>query len=161
MNEHTLHPLIDPQTPDLRILPVELLVEHEYSYAQRTTPLAKRLEAEGLLKNPPIATPLGDDPSASGQASRYIVLDGANRVTALGSLKYPHCLVQIVRYEPPQVTLSTWHHLVTDIDLETFSAELDGLDGLDFREIDLLHARAGLARRDFIAYTVRADGTAS
>ncbi len=161
MNEHTQHPLIDPETPDLRILPVELLVEHEYNDARRTAPLAKRLEAEGRLKNPPIATPLGADVSArfaSGQAARYVVLDGANRVTALGSLKYPHCLVQIVRYEPPQVTLSTWHHLVTDIDLEKFSAELDAIDGLDFREIDLLHARAGLARRDFIAYTVRADG---
>ncbi len=159
MNEHTLHPLIDPETPDLRILPVELLVEHEYNDAQRTAPLARRLEAEGLLKNPPIATPLADDPFAgSGHAGRYVVLDGANRVTALGSLHYSHCLVQIVPYEPPQVTLSTWHHLVTDIDLETFSAELDAIDGLDFREIDLLHARAGLARRDFIAYTVRADG---
>jgi len=165
MNEHTLHPLIDPETPDLRILPIDVLVEHEYNDAQRTAPLAKRLEAEGLLKNPPIATPLGDGPSSfdlrsggSGQAARYVVLDGANRVTALGSLKYPHCLVQIVRYQPPPVTLSTWHHLVTDIDLDKFSAELDAIDGLDCREIDLLHARAGLARRDFIAYTVRADG---
>ena len=67
MNEHALHPLIDPETPDLRILPIDVLVEHEYNDAQRTAPLAKRLEAEGLLKNPPIATPLGDDSSAGSE----------------------------------------------------------------------------------------------
>lgn len=138
---HQLHPLIDPETPELRIVAVENLIEHEYNDAQRTAPLARRLAEEGLLKNPPIATSLGDgDP-------RYIVLDGANRVTALDSLHCPHCLVQIVRYEPPQVTLSTWHHLVTDVDPDEFTTRLDAIDGLDFREIDLLHARAG-GRRD-------------
>ncbi|MBI3241239.1 MAG: hypothetical protein HYZ49_02990 [Chloroflexi bacterium] len=158
---HQLHPLIDPETPDLQIVPLELLVEHEYNDVQRTAPLARRLEAEGLLKNPPIATQLGDPstlPSVAGQDSRYVVLDGANRTTALMHLGYKHCLVQLVRYEPPQVTLSTWHHLVTGIDIETFSSELDAIDGLDFRESDLLHARAGLARRDLISYTIRADG---
>ncbi len=152
MSLHQFHPSIDPEAPDLRIVPLDLLVEHEYNDAQRTTPLARRLEAEGLLKNPPIAALLGEgDP-------RYAVLDGANRTTALMSLGYKHCLVQLVRYEPPHVTLSTWHHLVTGIDLNEFSAELDAIEGLDFRETDLLHARAGLARRDFISYTIRADG---
>lgn len=149
---HQLHPSIDPETPDLRIIPTDLLIEHEFNDIQRTRPLIKRLEQEGLLKNPPIASPLeGNDP-------RYVVLDGANRVTALGALGYAHCLAQVVKYEAPYVTLSTWHHLVTDIDLDRFSQDLDSIDGLDFKEIDLLHARAGLARRDFIAYTVRADG---
>ncbi len=150
---HQLHHLIDPETPDLRIVPLDRLVEHEYNDVQRTAPLARRLANETYLKNPPIATPLDDgDP-------RYVVLDGANRTLALSSLGYAHCLVQVTRYEPPFVMLSTWHHLVTDIGLEAFSSELDAIEGLEFREIDLLHARAGLARRDFIAYTIRADGT--
>ena len=149
---HQLHPLNDPETPDLRILPLDLFVEHEYNDAQRTAPLARRLESEGLLKNPPIVTPLeAGDP-------RFVVLDGANRTTALQSLGYPHCLAQVVQYEPPQVTLSTWHHLVTGVDVHSFAAQLDALDGLDFKEIDLLHGRAGLARRELIAYVVRTDG---
>jgi hypothetical protein len=162
---HQLHHLIDPETPDLRIVPLDVLIEHEYNDVQRTTPLARRLTNETYLKNPPIATPLDDGPSAlppsgvAGQAARYVVLDGANRTLALSSLGFAHCLVQVTRYEPPFVTLSTWHHLVTDIGLEAFSSELDAIEGLEFREIDLLHARAGLARRDFIAYTIRADGT--
>ena len=154
-----LHPSQSTDKPDLRILPVEALVEHEYNDAQRTAPLDRRLEAEGLLKNPPIAAPLDDDDvPPAGDQPRYVVLDGANRCTALGSLNYPHILVQLVRYAPPQVTLTTWHHVIAGIDLDLFSRELDGLDGLEFKPLDLLRAQAGLARREFLAYTIRADG---
>lgn len=151
MSPHQLHPSNDPETPDLQILALAKLIEHEYNDIQRTEPLAKRLQAEGLLKNPPIVTSMGDD-------DRYVVLDGANRTTALNLLKYPHCLCQVVKYEPPTVTLSTWHHLITGIELDAFVDELDSIDGLDFKSIDLLHARAGLARRDLLAYVIRADG---
>jgi hypothetical protein len=159
-----IHPSQSTDKPDLRILPLNLLVEHEFNDAQRTEPLARRLQAEGLLKNPPIVSPLGetegdDDPATGpGRDPRFVVLDGANRVTALYSLGYPHILAQVVRYELPHVTLTTWHHVVAGIDLERFSAELAALEGLDFRPIDLLHARAGLSRREYLAYTIRADG---
>src|SRR5207253_9396 len=68
-----MHPSNTSETPDLRIVRLDRLVEHEYNDEQRTTPLAQRLKVEGLLKNPPIVAPLedGDDP-------RYVVLDGAN-----------------------------------------------------------------------------------
>jgi hypothetical protein len=129
-----------------------LLIEHEYNDAQRTAPLAERLEAEGLLKNPPIVAPLDDGDE------RYVVLDGANRTTALHSLGYPHVLVQVVRYEVPWVTLSTWHHVVCGLDVDDYLACIREIDGLDMHALDLLHARAGLARRDLLAYTVCADG---
>jgi hypothetical protein len=146
-----VHPSQSAETPDLRILPIELLIEHEYNDAQRTAPLAKRLEAEGLLKNPPIVTPLDDDP-------RFVVLDGANRTTALHLLGYPHCLVQVVRYEDPPVTLSTWHHVITGLALEDYLSAIHDIDGLEMGQLDLLHARAGLARRELLAYTICADG---
>lgn len=146
------HPFDHTLTPDLRILPLELLVEHEYNDDQRTLPLAERLEAEGVLKNPPIVTPLGqDDP-------RFVVLDGANRVTALSNLGYSHILVQVVAYEPPQVTLSTWHHVISDLEPYDFTQGLAGVEGVDFFATDLLQARAGLARREFLMYVIRADG---
>jgi hypothetical protein len=141
------------ETPDLRIVPIDRLVEHEYNDEQRTAPLARRLQAEGLLKNPPIVAPLedGDDP-------RYVVLDGANRTTALQTLGYPHCLVQIVDYEDPPVTLSTWHHVVTGIGLEDYVSAIHAIDGMEMEPMALLNARAGLARRDLLAYTICADG---
>ena len=88
-----IHPSQSTDRPDLRILPLDQLVEHEYNDAQRTAPLAVRLETEGLLKNPPIAALLDDGDS------RFVVLDGANRSTALASLGYSHILVQVVKYE--------------------------------------------------------------
>ena len=147
-----IHPSDSTLTPDLRILPIELLVEHEFNDAQRTKPLAQRLDAEGLLKNPPVATPLGgDDP-------RYVVLDGANRVTALNLLKCPHILVQRVPYEEPQVTLTTWHHVIVGMNPKSLTAELTNLEGVDLILTDGLRARAGLARREFLMYVIRADG---
>ena len=149
-----LHPYESHETPDLRIVPLELLIEHEYNDAQRTAPLAQRLEAEGLLKNPPIVAPL--DPESGDE--RFVVLDGANRTTALLALGYPHVLVQVVKYEPPLVTLSTWHHVICGLDVDDYLAGMRALDGLDLLPMDLLHARAGLARREVLAYTLTADG---
>jgi len=148
-----LHPSQSTDTPDLRIIPLDMVVEHEYNDEQRTAPLALRLEAEGLLKNPPIAAPIGEgDP-------RFVVLDGANRTTALMHLKYPHVLAQVVKYEAPHVTLSTWHHVVTGIDLEMFTQALQAVAGLEFLQTNLTRARAGLANREYQAYVIRADGT--
>lgn len=66
-----LHPHDLIQPPDLRILPLKFLVEHEYNDVQRTAPLAHRLEAEGVLKNPPIVAPIGDgDPRYVGPGWR-------------------------------------------------------------------------------------------
>lgn len=147
-----VHPYDSTSMPDLRIIPIDILVEHEYNDVQRTAPLAKRLEAEGLLKNPPILTPIGDgDP-------RYVVLDGANRTTALASLGYPHVLAQVVKYEEPFVTLTTWHHLICELAVPDFLQSLRTVEGADLFLLDHLHARAALARRECLLYVILADG---
>lgn len=148
-----VHPYESTETPDLRVVPLASLVEHEYNDVQRTEPLAKRLEAEGQLKNPPIVAPLEDDPDG-----RFVVLDGANRTTALHLLGYPHVLVQVVPYTNPPVTLSTWHHLICGIEVQAYLDCIHDLPGVDIFAIDPLHARAGLARRELLAYTIAADG---
>lgn len=142
-----------PDSPDLRILPLDALMEHEYNDDQRTAPLVRRLQVEGLLKNPPIVAPL------DARQEKYVVLDGANRCTALEQLGYTSILAQVVRYGPPQVILSTWHHAVTGLDPEAFTRALHSVDGLELHSTDTLSARADLARRDLIAYVLRADGS--
>ena len=148
-----VHPYESTETADLRIVALDRLVEHEYNDEQRTAPLAERLKAEGLLKNPPIVAPLDDV-----EDGRFVVLDGANRTTALQMLGYPNCLVQVVKYEDPPVTLTTWHHVIAGIALEDYVQAIHAIDGMNMEPIDLLHARAGLARRDLLAYTICADG---
>jgi L-serine kinase (ATP) / ParB family transcriptional regulator, heme-responsive regulator len=146
------HPYETNDTPDLRIVALDRLVEHEYNDVQRTAPLAERLKEEGLLKNPPIVAQLGED------EGRFVVLDGANRTTALNMLGYPHVLVQVVPYANPPVTLSTWHHVVCGLGMGDFLGAMRDVEGLELRQTDALYARAGLARRELLAYVICADG---
>jgi hypothetical protein len=140
------------EIPDLRILPLSLLEEHEYQDPQRSTPLVARIQADGVLRNPPVVSPFGDDDP------RFVVLDGANRVTVFRQLGYEHLLVQVVGYEPPQVTLYTWHHVIAGLPVDDFIAILQDTPGLSFPEMLHLDARARLAHRDLLAYVLCGDG---
>jgi hypothetical protein len=91
-------------SPVLRVFETSRLVLHEEVDAARVDRLSAALRREGVLRNPPVAVSVGD-----GTA---VVLDGANRVTALGALDVPHAVVQLVDYAGPDVTLSTWRHYV-------------------------------------------------
>jgi hypothetical protein len=117
----------DIEIPELRILPLEQLVEHEQADVQRTEPLIERLQAEGTLRNPPIIADLSQAPP------RFVVLDGSNRIAVLRSLGYPHLLAQRVNYAAPQVRLKTWRHVITGIRPEQFIGDLKTIPGLDFR----------------------------
>src|SRR3990172_6129123 len=93
--------------PDLRFVPVESLVPHEQHDPHRSGPLVQRLRDHGVLRNPPVVTPLPPDDD------RFVVLDGANRATATRAAGLPHVVVQVVRYEDPGIHLTTWHHALS------------------------------------------------
>lgn len=116
--------------PTLRILPVEKLLRHEWHDEQRSKPLMERLRASGVLRNPPIVAPLADG------SGRFMVLDGANRTTALELLGLPHALVQVVEPDDPGLDLKTWNHVLWGWDTETFLKEIGALEGVHLRQID-------------------------
>ena len=129
---------------DLRILPLADLLPHERTDPRRVDPLTERLRGEAVLRNPPIVAPLnGGDP-------RFVVLDGANRVTAMRALGVPHILAQIVNYEA--VTLHTWHHAITGLAADDLMAQIAAIPGMSCARTDLIHARALLARREALAF---------
>src|SRR5262245_30107772 len=140
--------------PDLRFVPVESLIPHEQHDPNRSGPLVERLRGEGLLRNPPIVTPLppGEE--------RFVVLDGANRATAAAAAGLPHLVVQVVRYGDPGVLLTTWHHALSELPVSQIERALQGIEGLGCLETDLLHARAVLARREAIAFVALPAGRA-
>ena len=139
--------------PRLEIVPTSEVIVHEQHDDQRSGPLIERLIAEGVLKNPPIVTPMGDDDT------RYVVLDGANRSTAFEQMGYPHILAQVVDYEnEEEVRLTTWHHVLAGMEAETFTGLLATVEELEYRPTDLSRARAALARRELLAYIVGAGG---
>jgi L-serine kinase (ATP) / ParB family transcriptional regulator, heme-responsive regulator len=139
------------ELPDLRILLVSSLLLHEQHDAQRSEPLAMRLAADGILRNPPIVAPVPGEPC-------FVVLDGANRVTALTSMGIPHVVAQVVNYEDEELILDTWYHLVSDLPREEFHQAIDGLPDVSLEASDLIGARAELARRQALAYIVYPDG---
>lgn len=94
--------------PDLRVVPRGRVSLHEDADPVRVERLAARLRADGVLRNPPIAAGVGEG---------FVVLDGANRLTALGQLGMPVAPLQVVDYDDPAVRLDVWRHLIVDISL--------------------------------------------
>jgi L-serine kinase (ATP) / ParB family transcriptional regulator, heme-responsive regulator len=95
-----------PELPNLCFLPLEALIFHEWHDPQRTPPLIERIRESGLFRNPPVVVPLSD------VSRRYMVLDGANRITALKEMGFPDVLVQVTTADDPGLKLENWNHVV-------------------------------------------------
>lgn len=146
----------DVRIPDLRFVPVDAVFPHEFHDLQRTLPLVEKLRESGVLKNPPIVTPVA---GPDGEP-RYVVLDGANRTTAAKAAGWPHIVAQVVRYETPAVQLFTWYHGLTRAARADLEPALTALAGLAISHEKHLHARAMLARREALACAILDDGDA-
>jgi len=119
-----------PSLPNLKILPIKSLILHEDHDLQRTLPLVQKLRAQGTLRNPPIVMPLMDS------TERYMVLDGANRVTSLTEMEFPHIVAQVVKTDDPHVNLQTWNHIVWGMDAKTLIRRIRQIKGLDVVKIN-------------------------
>jgi len=139
-----------PRLPNLRVVNVDRLLLHETLDSHRLGPMIEALQRDEQLRNPPIVACLPDTPN-------FVVLDGANRVTALTRMGYPHAPVQVVDYENG-VELGVWYHVVCRIDRRHFVDLLANIQGLSATKADLFSARAALARREIMAYLVYPNG---
>jgi hypothetical protein len=136
--------------PNLAFVPVEKLLIHEWHDDQRTPPLIERILASRVFRNPPIVSPLNDG------SGRYMVLDGANRTTALQKMGYPHALVQVVNPDDPGLKLLNWNHVVWGLAPQAF---LEGVQAIS--EVRLLPGksdRASLWGERDLAIVQIADG---
>ncbi|MBM3124157.1 MAG: hypothetical protein FJZ87_03675 [Chloroflexi bacterium] len=122
--------MLTPSLPTLRILPIESIILHEDHDNQRTLPLVEKLRAQGILRNPPIVMPLQDG------TNRNMVLDGANRVTSLKEMGFPHLVTQVVSPQDPHVSLMTWNHVVWDIKARTLLGNIRRAKDLDVTQVD-------------------------
>lgn len=140
--------------PDLRLLSASSLVLHEHADEKRVARLVERLRSDGYLKNPPVVAPLPG-------ADRYVVLDGANRTTAVQRLGCPDILAQVVDYASNQVELYTWYHLVAGRSPAAFLAEIAAVGDLTLKPVPLELARSDLQRRAIVGYIEVPDGGAN
>ncbi|MGH9324092.1 MAG: hypothetical protein ACRD21_12520 [Vicinamibacteria bacterium] len=112
--------------PDLRIVPLADLLLHERIDLERVTRLIDRLSADGILKNPPIVASLpGSD--------RFLLLDGANRVSAIQNLDIPHLIVQVEPFENPKLEVRHWNHVVRDIEARQLLRKVQDLPGVSVK----------------------------
>lgn len=139
------------ELPDLRMLPSEKLVTHEDCDPRRTARLGQRIRDEGVFKHPPIVAPIPG-------SNRYVVLDGANRTTAMQEMGMPHIVAQLVEYQEPQVVLDTWYHVVAGMALDEFEEALGQVAALHLESCSLLAARRALSDHQAAAYIVGESG---
>lgn len=98
--------------PHLVLVPADQVMFHEHPERKRTLRLADRLREEGRLRNPPVVAKL--------DSHRWVLLDGANRVSAMKEMGLSHVPVQVIDYASSAIELSGWHHLLLesqDLDL--------------------------------------------
>lgn len=119
-----------PNLPTLKILPLNQMILHEDHDLQRTLPLVSKLRAQGILRNPPIVMPLTDG------SGRYMVLDGANRVTSLREMEFPHIVAQVVDSNYPHVNLQTWNHVIWGMEMDALISSLKEIKNINLIKID-------------------------
>ncbi|MBN1451299.1 MAG: hypothetical protein JW963_09810, partial [Anaerolineales bacterium] len=81
-------------------------------------------------RNPPIVMPLTDG------SERYMVLDGANRVTSLREMGFPNIVAQVVEPDDKNVTLQTWNHIVWGMDSQLLIESVRNVKTIKLKKID-------------------------
>lgn len=65
-----------------------------------------------------------------------MVLDGANRTTAIAEMGIPHIIAQIVEPSSDAVELRTWNHVLWGWETENFLSAVNGISGIKLHEIE-------------------------
>ena len=141
-----------PDLPDLEIVPVEALFPHERVDAARAEPLMRRLQQEGVLRNPPVVIPAGD------RSERFVVLDGANRTLALRRMQVPHILVQVAHAGASSVRLQTWNHVLLACGAAALLEAIESNPEIALIPSDPERADFTLSAGAALAYLTLADG---
>lgn len=123
------------ELPNLRIVPISEILFHEDPDEERSSKLIEYLRKENRLKNPPVVA------THSG-SNRYILLDGANRLTALRHLNIPDVLVQHIDLFDPGLIFLHWHHAVEKFSKDDFLEKINNLPDIKITkspEINLIN----------------------
>lgn len=139
--------------PILRIVPLEQIRFHEAPETDRAARLVERLAEDRHLLNPPIVAPLA-------QADGYLLIDGANRISAMRLLGYNCVPVQIINYDDPALHLASWHHAVRRLYWPDWIERLRAL-GLPVEIVSIETAEGKLATREAGAVMMTPDESAA
>jgi hypothetical protein len=133
----------------LRVAPLELVLPHEHYDPERVRDLAERLQSEETLVNPPVVVEW---------QGKYVVLDGATRVTAFKQLGYPHVVVQVVAWDDERLVLHTWYHAVCGLPADALLAHLNGASEYTLSPAPRESLRSSLDGSEAVCSLVTASG---
>ncbi|MEE9189331.1 MAG: ParB N-terminal domain-containing protein [Candidatus Neomarinimicrobiota bacterium] len=115
--------LVIGELPLLCVVNIDEILFHEEPDLYRVDGLINELTESALLKHPPVVT-------NSNNVDKKILIDGANRVTALQKMGLKRIIVQVVNIPEPRLKLDCWHHVLEDISpraLLDFAYSIDGI----------------------------------
>ncbi len=136
-------------TLSLQMVPTEQIIPHEAVDPKRVARLASSIEKDAMLVNPPLV---------AERDGKFIVLDGATRTSAFIQLGIPHLVVQLADPARGDVTLHTWHHVISGPSPSEFMDELKQIPGLSLDEIPAADVHAMLREGGALATIALADG---
>lgn len=113
--------------PHLQLVSTGKIRFHEQPEPHRTLRLMDRIRREATLRNPPIV--------ASMSNGDFLLLDGANRVSAFRDLKYAEIPVQVVDYGQEGIQLKGWHHLLLQGRALSLRAQYAALPGVSLKPV--------------------------
>lgn len=115
------------ELPKLKIVSISDIIFHEEPDTERSGRLVEYLRKENILKNPPVVA------THSG-TNKYILLDGANRLTALQKLEIPDALVQEIDLFDSGLIFLQWHHAVEKLSKELFLEKIADMPEISISE---------------------------
>jgi len=133
----------------VRIVHSENVIGHEEVDPGRVERLMRRLQSDGVLKNPPLV---------AAEGSRYVLLDGATRVAALRELGIRDLVVQVIDYDGPGVQLHSWRHVIAGLRGQDLVKEVRACPGLVVAASDVETASRELSRSSILCYLVLRGG---
>lgn len=133
----------------LRLVPTDKVFPHERFHPARVERLKRRLTQEGRLVNPPIV--------AEMSGGRYVVLDGATRVTSFQQLNIPHIIVQVVDFQRSNVKMNTWFHVVHGGRGESLVQVVGRVAGLQLTPLPVETLPHALWERSALGYLITAE----
>ncbi len=111
------------ELPRLHIVAIEDVILHEDPDIERVARLVERFSADGILKNPPVV-------ASTNSNGKHIVLDGANRLTALKKIGLSHVLVQEIGLKDDGLKIDCWHHAIEHLGMEEILIHAEQTDGV-------------------------------
>ena len=140
-------------SPVVRVCDASALVLHEDADRARVRRLVEAFRRDGVLRNPPVVGAI-----QGGTDGRLVVLDGANRVTALREIGLPHIAVHVVDYGAPEISVSTWTHYVVG-EAPSLRERIEAYPGIGVAPVVTLdEARRRLVRGTGLAALLDARG---